>query len=338
MPVETIVKKPRAKRAVSRLSKEEKADAKQNQGKLEKAILLYQSALETSVPSRIDEAYREVCNIYPPLNFAKVWFQKYRHLYDSRDDFVQDYLCKFCEVLSAWKPRDTRPESRYGGSGEFKNYFWGSLHNYFTNMVKRQAAGRRNIASRCPICDIWCQAISTHLLKKHTELLWEQMEIIGMPIKGMTACPFCKSHKIPKSAPCEHQKGTTCASCLQAAAEASLQKHLLSMHSPLLFERFREIYPSHNTMSSKPSSVYFGDDSGEKDEVNLYDITPDTGRIDALFASSLSPIQKKIIEKILIQRAREVHYDSDVYNCSLEEFDSELEDLRTKMLLCGLEE
>ena len=110
------------------------------------------------------------------------------------------------------------------------------------------------------------------------------------------------------------------------------------MHSPLLFERFREIYPSHNTMSSKPSSVYFGDDSGEKDEVNLYDITPDTGRIDALFASSLSPIQKKIIEKILIQRAREVHYDSDVYNCSLEEFDSELEDLRTKMLLCGLEE
>ncbi len=93
------------------------------QENLEKAILRYQDSLLSGNKWRIDRCYKEVCKLYPPYLHMQEWWSQYHYLYDSQEDFASDYIKIFCNVLSNWKPRNTRKASRYGGSGEFKNYF-----------------------------------------------------------------------------------------------------------------------------------------------------------------------------------------------------------------------
>ena len=122
-----------------------KYSSQQNQELIEDAILRYQAALATDNSSAIEAAYRDVCRLYPPLRFVRTWFQKYRYLYDSRDDFIQDYLYQFCKALARWQPRETRPESRFGGKGEFKNYFISTLAYNYSIRVKQGAAAKRAV-------------------------------------------------------------------------------------------------------------------------------------------------------------------------------------------------
>ena len=297
-----------------------------DQNHLESAILAYQHALSTGNSAEIADAYNAVSRIYPPLNFVNKWYRKYRHLYDTREDFIQEYLIKFCEVLAKWKPRDIRPQSKFGGSGNFMNYYWSALQKHYSNLVKRAAAGRRNTSCMCPICETWCISLSTHLRKSHEELLWDQMDAFGMPVEMLTRCPFCTSHKVPRTAPCSHQPRGACDDCLQTYGNQKLREHLLSAHSGLLFERFRDIYPNHITLSSRPASVYMFDDDGD-DDFNLYDVVPDTGHLQSLLASTLTPVQKSILQRVIFQRATQVSYDADLYNCSPEEFAIEFENL-----------
>ena len=305
-----------------------------DQVRLEEAILRYQNAIKIGHDSSVNAAYDTICGIYSPLSFVRIWFKKYRYLYDTREDFIQDYLRVFCTALAAWKPRDKRRESRYGGTGEFKNYFWGALNHNYINMVKSDASGKRNLSIKCPICEAWCNPLSSHLRTAHADLLWDQMEEFGMAVESLDSCPFCKSHKIPRTVPCSHQESGSCKSCLKAAGQIALRKHLLSMHSTYLFERFHELYPSHVTLSPKPTTVYLTTDSD--DSLNLYDMISEDGRVGQLLNYSLTLVQQTILTRIF-NGASSVSYDADMYNCTPEEFEAEMDNLRTNMTLCGLE-
>jgi hypothetical protein len=313
--------------------KEQQNLNKQIQIKLETAIVGYQKALEDNNSKAIERYYQDICDVYPPLDFVKVWFKKYKHFYDTKEDFVQDYLYVFCKALRKWQPRDKRPESKYNGTGEFKNYFWSNLNNYYTNIVKFQAAGIRNIAVICPICHKHTQTLSTHLLVEHAHLLWEHLSIIGHDVDTLTRCPLCRSHKVPQITAQEFigiEEG------LFLTQNAAAKKHLLSKHSPLLFEKFNDMFPEHDTLNVKPVSNFLMDESGEN-EINVYETVAVDDKITKLWSTNLSDVQRQILEMIIVQKSKKIIYSPELYNCSNEEFNSHLDDLKNKLIICGIE-
>lgn len=301
--------------------------------KLEKAILGYQKALEDNCSRDIEKYFSEICNIYPPLDFVKVWFKKYKHFYDTKEDFEQDYLYVFLKALRKWQPRDKRPESRYNGTGEFKNYFWSNLNNYYTNIVKFQAAGIRNIAVICPICNKYTQTLSTHLLNEHSHILWEHLNLMGYNINEITKCPLCKSHKVPQIV---NPKFAHLDNALFITQNDAIKKHLLSKHSPLLFEKFNDMFPEHDTLNVKPVSNFVTDESGES-EVNVYDTVIHNDPVSKLWSTNLSDVQRQILEMVLVNKNKKIIYSPDLYNCSSEQFENEIFDLKNKMFICGIE-
>lgn len=313
-----------------------------NQGHIEDAILHYQETLKTGSQRESDAAYDQACRLYPPLNFIHVWHKKYSHLYDSKEDFVQEYLFKFCKVLQCWKPRHLRGESRYGGKGTFANYFWGALDKMYSNQIKAQAAAKRCMGIRCPICDLWCNPLSTHILTGHPELLFDQVADLGIDLNGRKECPLCKSHHPRRLATCPHTAPASrgcaaapaCDSCLAADDLEVLKKHFTDKHSSLLFERFRNLYPGHVTLSVRPISVNTGEDD-EGNERDLYDTVSHDTRLEDLLDSDLSPVQRQIVESVVVERATALVYDPAVYKVSAGEFALELAGLKSTMALRG---
>ena len=300
---------------------------------LERAIISYQNSIAANAPQDTTVWYQEICRIYQPMRYINKWW-KYRPLYDSREDFVQDYLHIFCKTIAKWKPRDERGESKYGGKGLFMGYFWSALQKYYANLVKAESASKRSTAAKCPICEAECQPLSTHLFKHHEHLLWERMAEFGHDPETLKDCPFCSSFKSSKKVVCEHQETGACEECLTNAHRLELRKHLLSNHSTYLFERFHQLFPQQTTLSSKPASVYGQTDHEE--ETNLYENTAASYRLEHLLAHNLTDVQKAIIERVLNGYSM-VSYDAALYNCTAEEFSGELEGLKTAMHLCGLE-
>lgn len=291
------------------------------QSKIEEAIMEYQQALAANDNSGKSRLYQKICELYPVMNFMNVWMKKYEFLYDTKEDFEQDYLRIFCTSLAGWKPRHLRKESRYGGKGEFKNFFWQSLQNNYTNMVKAEASGKRNITTKCPICEDWCASLSTHLIRLHADILWDSLESLGYDIKTLTHCPFCQSFKNYKI----------------ETGSGKLARHILSMHSSYLFDAFKEIYPEYSTISSKPISVsIYQEEKGES--IEIYDKFIQSPNLDDLLAMNLSDTQKIIINKIFNGTAKKsgVNYNPLLYNCNVSEFKRELDDLKNKIYICGI--
>jgi hypothetical protein len=178
------------------------------QENLEKAILKYQDSLLTDNKWAIDKSYKDICKIYPPYLHMQEWWNQYHYLYDSHEDFASDYIKIFCNVLSNWKPRSTRKQSRYGGSGEFKNYFIGALQHNYINLVKADNAGKRNPSQKCPVCEKWVNPLSTHILHCHADILWKHLKNTGYVLEEIERCPFCKSHKMPRNYECDENCAT----------------------------------------------------------------------------------------------------------------------------------
>lgn len=290
---------------------------------LEKAILEYQSALQSNDGDLVNDAYEKICRLYDPLAYVNVWFRKYRYLFDTKEDFVQDFLRIFCTALSAWKPRHLRKQSRYNGTGDFKNFFWGALQHSYINQVKGEAAAKRSIAQRCPICEEWCNTLSTHVYERHQDLLFDKLVANGYKVDELSTCPFCKSFHVPR--------GLT--DPLQV--NQALRKHLVSKHSSLLFERFHELYPEHITVAARPISATVHDDSTDE-EGQIFDSVASSASIDDLYELGLDDIMNQIVDGVLDGNL-EVVYDPDRYGCTEEEFDDALTQLRSKMLICGLD-
>jgi hypothetical protein len=325
----------------SNISKSGKNQARQKeilhfQERLENAILNYQQALSDNNSVSIEKFYALICELYPPQKHIAEWYSKYYFLYDTAEDFNQEYEMIFCKVISKWKPRNERRVSRHEGSGEFKNYFMGALQNHYTNLVKASSAGKRNMGCKCPICNIWVSPLSNHLRQHHVELLWEQLLSFGYDINTLTACPFCKSHKVPRQILCDHQEEGACDVCKFKAENDALRKHMLSKHSTYLFQRFSELYPNHNTMKPKEVSVWVSDEDENGDENCYYDLTPEENKINILMNLNLTDIEQSILTMALSGNSV-ITYKSHLYKCSEEDFNIALNSLRDKMSLAGIE-
>jgi hypothetical protein len=298
---------------------------------LENAIMRYQEAVDSEDSGKVEVAYQRVVSMYDPMVWIDTWFRRYRFLYDSAEDFTQDYLRIFITSLRSWKPRHLRKASRYGGKGEFKNYFWGCLSHHMTNLLKSSSAGKRSLAQRCPICEEWCASLSTHVFEVHQELLFDKLASIGYKVENMSECPFCRSHKVPKDTD-------------EAGMRLALRKHMASKHSSLLFERFHELYPTHITLSSKPvSATLYDEATGE--EGYVYESMSSSPTLDSLYSYGLSGLQAAIVERILDGES-----DFELIKCALreetdgvgahmtdEEFDEAMNGLQDAMHIVGLD-
>ena len=310
------------------------------QENLEKAILKYQEALLSGNKWRIDRNYKEVCKLYPPYLHMQEWWNQYHYLYDSQEDFASDYIKIFCNVLSNWKPRNTRKVSRYGGSGEFKNYFIGALQHNYINLVKADNAGKRNPSQKCPICEKWVNPLSTHILVHHHHILWDHLLNTGVVLEELERCNFCKSHKMPRSyecdETCETKKDGGCETCIVKKRTAIIKKHILSKHSSMLFQKFNELYPDYQTVSPRALSVYMSEEDDNED-VCYYDSLKDDNKINNLMNLDLDEVENKIIATIL-NGSSKLKYDSKLYGCTASEFNKAVENIKTKMSLIGIEE
>jgi hypothetical protein len=268
------------------------------------------------------------------------WWNQYHYLYDSHEDFASDYIKIFCNVLSNWKPRNTRKISRYGGSGEFKNYFIGALQHNYINLVKADNAGKRNPSQKCPICDKWVNPLSTHILNHHHHVLWDHLKKTGIILENLERCNFCKSHKMPRSYEClencEEKKDGCCEKCMIIQRTAIIKKHILSKHSSMLFQKFNELYPDYQTVSPRALSVYMSEDD-DSDDICYYDSLRNDNKVNDLMNLTLNDVENKIIANIL-NGSSKLKYDSKLYGCSASEFNKAVENIKTKMSLIGIEE
>lgn len=309
------------------------------QENLEKAILRYQDSLLSGNKWRIDRCYKEVCKLYPPYLHMQEWWSQYHYLYDSQEDFASDYIKIFCNVLSNWKPRNTRKVSRYGGSGEFKNYFIGALQHNYINLVKADNAGKRNPTQKCPVCEKWVNPLSTHILHHHADILWKHLIDTGIVLEEVERCPFCKSHKMPRSYEClencEHKKDGACVECIIVQRTAIIKKHILSKHSSMLFQKFNELFPDYQTVSPRALSVYLPEEN-DGDDVCYYDNIKDDNKIHSLLRISMSAVESKILQHILNGNSK-LKFDPKLYDCTSTEFYNAVENIKNKMSLVGIE-
>lgn len=318
-------------------------DARANNSKvqenLELSILKYQKSLLTKNKQLIEKCYREVCRLYPPLLHMQEWWNQYYYLYDSHEDFESDYIKIFCNVLSNWKPRSTRKISRYNGSGEFKNYFIGALQHNYINLVKADNAGKRNPAQKCPICEKWVNPLSTHILHHHQILLWDYMVEQGFNLNQLDKCPFCKTHKMPRTFVCKENcpqfQENGCSDCIASKKLEAIKKHLISKHSSLLFQRFNDLHPNYQTVSPRALSVYMSEEN-DVDENCYYDQLQDTNKIESFMQLEMNDLETMIINNAL-NGTSSIKFDAKLYNCSIDEFNQALDSIKNKMSIVGLE-
>ena len=311
----------------------------QTQNNLESAILRYQNSLLTSNKQLIEKCYKEVCKIYPPLMHMQEWWNQYHYLYDSHEDFESDYIKIFCNVLSNWKPRSKRKQSRYNGTGEFKNYFIGALQHNYINLVKADNAGKRNPSQKCPICETWVNPLSTHVLNHHQDLLWEYLLERKINVNLLDRCSFCKTHKMPKTYvcydDCPNIDESPCESCIRKKKTELIKKHLISKHSSLLFQRFNDLYPNYQTVSPRALSVYMSEENDD-DENCYYDQMKDDSKLESLLMMKMTTIESTILRNALNSNSQ-IKYDHKLYNCTIDEFNNALDNIKSKMALFGIE-
>jgi hypothetical protein len=310
-----------------------------SQEKLELAILIYQDKLSKGNKIDIDRAYKNICKIYSPLAHVQEWYNQYNYLFDSYEDFAQDYVRIFCNVLSNWKPRNQRRKSRYDGSGEFKNYFIGALQHNYINLVKADNAGKRNPSQKCPICEKWVNPLSTHLLNHHRHLLWNHLDEIKIDLNKITHCPFCKSHKMPRTfecfPECTNKIENGCVDCADRTRIEALRKHFVSKHSTMLFQKFNELYPYYQTISPRALSVYMADEN-EGDDSCYYDQIEDKNKINNLLEIAMSDVEHLILSQALSGHSS-VKFDEKLYKCTIDEFNTAMDKIKEKMSMVGLE-
>lgn len=288
---------------------------------LERRIIEYQIAITNSLMVAADEVYKKICELYKPEKYIGIWQQQYLYLYESQEDFAQEYYRIFIQSLKKWKPKEERGKSRYNGAGTFKNYFWGSLSNNYINVIKSvEGAAKRNVTLRCPECGVWVNPLSTHIIKAHAEILWKRLKKSKVDIDNIEQCPFCKS---------SIYRGKTV-----MTENELIKKHILSKHLHLLFEAFSEVHPSFQSGSIKYVSADMKSDSNDE-SFTIYDVTPGKSSIlDQIINSGLTPIQQAIVENIVAKpNAFQLKYSKSMYRCSEDEFNRAVEGLQDKMTL-----
>lgn len=110
---------------------------------------------------------------------------------------------------------------------------------------------------------------------------------------------------------------------------------MLSKHSSLLFNRFNEIYPHYQTVSPRALSVYTSEDE-DGEEGCYYDKISDNNNMNKLLLMDLSHVEHLIMNNAL-NGISKVKFDTNLYDCTIDEFNQALDSLKNKMSLVGLE-
>jgi hypothetical protein len=287
---------------------------------LESKILEYQKALNESQKDLMESIYKKICDIYMPEKYVHIWQRQYLYLYDSAEDFTQDYMRVFVQAIRKWKPKEERGKSRYGGAGTFKNYFWGSLSHNYINLVKSiEGAAKRNYTSRCPECGDWVNPMSTHIIKNHSDLLWDKLLSEGVDIHNLKMCPFCKN---------SIYRGKS-----ELAEKELIKRHILSKHLHMLFDIFSEKYPTTHSGSAKHISADIMSDQSDE-AFTIYDTTAaPSGLLDKIISSGLSKVQTLIVENVVSKKNINLKYSKSMYKCSEQEFNQALDGLKEKITI-----
>ena len=103
----------------------------------------------------------------------------------------------------------------------------------------------------------------------------------------------------------------------------------------MLFQKFNELYPNYQTVSPRALSIYISEEN-DGEENCYYDHIEDRNKIDHFMKFDMSELESLIINNAL-NGASSVKFDAKIYNCSLDEFNNALENIKTKMALVGLE-
>lgn len=291
-----------------------------DQDYFESKILKYQEAVSTKNKYESEEIFDKIKSMYRPEQYYPLWKKQYKYLYDSDEDFEQDYMRIFIQALLKWRPKNQRTINRYGGAGTFKNYFWGSLSHHYINLVKSmEGAAKRNLTTRCPECGDWVSPISTHIIKKHSDLLFEKLQSDGIEIDAITSCPFCKNLVYKGKA--------------NLTENELIKRHILSKHLHMLFDLFYERHPMTHSGSTSTIGIDLNTSTGDEN-FTVYDVTPSKdSMLQKLMSMELTNLQKDIIENILSKNTINLKYSKSIYNCSVEEFNEAIEMLKENISL-----
>ena len=135
---------------------------------------------------------------------------------------------------------------------------------------------------------------------------------------------------------CMSKQDGACESCMIEKRTAVIKKHILSKHSSMLFQKFNELYPDHQTVSPRALSVYMSEDDDSED-VCFYDNIKDSNKVNDLLSLSMTDIETKIVNNIL-NGSLKLKFDSKLYNCTALEFNNAVENIKSKLSIIGLEE
>lgn len=135
---------------------------------------------------------------------------------------------------------------------------------------------------------------------------------------------------------CENKQDGGCDKCMIVKRVAVIKKHILSKHSSMLFQKFNELYPDHQTVSPRALSVYMSEEDDNED-VCYYDNIQDSNKVNDLLNLTMSDVETKIINNILNGSCK-LKFDSKLYNCTALEFNNAVENIKSKLSIIGLEE
>ena len=79
------------------------------------------------------------------------------------------------------------------------------------------------------------------------------------------------------------------------------------------------------------------DEEDENEDVCYYDNIKDSNRVNDLLNLTMSDVETKIINNIL-NGSSKLKFDSKLYNCTAIEFNNDVENIKSKLSIIGLEE
>ena len=192
----------------------------------EEAIEKYQEAKNSNNFSEAEIWYEEILTHYNPINYRNVWWRKYGWLYNfETNDFNSDYIIKFIDCLNKFKSKDSK-----GNYRNINNYFFSAIKNMYSAMIYNINKSDNNPKIRCPACGKIIKNAYLHIKEEHNDILWEKITELGISEQSFEkGCPICP-HYLPRK-----QCKTT--------DKNKILDHVLKIHSSLLFEKFKELYP-----------------------------------------------------------------------------------------------
>jgi hypothetical protein len=241
--------------------------------------------------STLNDYYERIVQLYDPMGpkvFNKWWRERSWLFNFDEHLFKSDYMFVFMRCINAYKTKgDLEVDGKLiQGDGSFNNFFWYALERHYSNEIKKMTAQKRNPSQTCPICFDRVQPLSTHLLKKHSDLSLDTIKSMGYTVDDFkSGCPLCPHH-LPKPK-------------IATTRINKIVSHLVSEHSSVVFDAFNEKYPGYELLDGHTKSVSeYRVEHEDGTEIDLIDMASSSQ--DVTMFRSVTDIQtKEAIESFL---------------------------------------